>query len=66
MAPINKTNGKSSVWKIWNWVLDEEDNIISDKIACIHCNTVRDYEGTTEGTENFEQKSQFHCCRTMK
>lgn len=75
----NETNGKllkSPVWKIWNWILDEDDGIISGKIACIHCNTVRDYEGSSEGTTNLQRheekcvkilkKNRFLCCRTMK
>lgn len=68
MAPINQSSTKflrSPVWKIWDWILDEGGNRIDGKIACVNCNTVRDYSGSTEGTTNLKQH-EVNCVKLLK
>lgn len=42
---------KSPARDIWNWILNDEEDIIDGKIACIRCYTVQDYKSTV-GTTN--------------
>lgn len=68
MAPINQSSGKtlrSPVWKMWNWILDGDGNRIYGKIACVNCNTVRDYARSTEGTSNLKQHED-KCVKILK
>lgn len=67
-APTNQANKKplkSPVWKIWNWIVDEQGGIIYGKIGCVYCNTVRNYEGTSEGTSNLKRHEES-CVKILK
>lgn len=63
VKPVNKygKSYKSAAWKIWHWVFIEDEKL-GDKIACIHCKTVKDYHSSM-GTSNL-LKHKDECLNT--
>lgn len=62
-----KKNGKrlkSSVWEFWQHIVDEDGDLVQNKIACIKCYTVQDYS-STQGTTNLD-KHRGSCLNTTK
>lgn len=55
---------KSAAWNTWHWILNEEEEILVGKIACIHCYTVQNYRSTSGTTNLLAHKDE--CLNTTK
>lgn len=49
---------KSDVWNTWHWIVNEQEEILVEKIACIHCYTVQNYKSTTGTTHLSKHKNE--------
>lgn len=53
---------KSLAWDIWHWIVDDDDEIIPGKIACVQCTTIKDYNSRM-GT-SFLINHKYQCLNT--
>lgn len=54
-------NGKplrSPAWEIWHWIVNGDDEIIQDRIACVHCFTVQTYNSKFGTTNLLKHKDE--------